>query len=84
MDREHFTWLGKAEFVLIDGPFSEGPCRYGTLPQMRAQLVSGVRFAMDDAFREKELLVGHLWAQEGIVINGVLTLGQGVMVGVVP
>ena len=84
IDNEHFAWLGKAEFVLIDGPFSKGPCRYGTLSKVRARLVPGARFAMDDALREKELLVGALWAQEGIVVNGVLTLGQGVMVGTVP
>ena len=36
LDREHFAWLGKAEFVFVDGPFAEGPCRYGTLPKVRA------------------------------------------------
>ncbi len=81
---EHFTWLGKAEFALIDGPFADGPCRYGTLPKVRAQLAPGARFVMDDALREKELVSGALWAREGIVVQGVLTLGWGLMVGTVP
>jgi hypothetical protein len=84
LDSEHFAWLGKAEFVFIDGPFANGPCRYGTLPKVRAQLTLGARFVMDDALREKELVAGALWAQEGIVVEGVLTLGQGLMVGTVP
>jgi len=79
--REHFAWLGKAEFVFIDGPFSEGPCRYGTLSRVREHLVPGARFVMDDALREKELAAGALWAREGIVVDGVLTLGEGIMVG---
>jgi hypothetical protein len=84
LDREHFNWLGKAEFVLIDGPFADGPCRYGTLPKVRAHLAPGARFVMDDALREKELVAGSLWGPEGIVVQGVLTLGQGLMVGIVP
>jgi hypothetical protein len=84
MDREHFWWLGKADFVLVDGPFSEGPCRYGTLPQVRAWLAPGARFAMDDALRRKELVAGVLWQKEGIEVQGILTLGQGLMIGVVP
>jgi hypothetical protein len=81
LDRGHFNWLGKAQFVLIDGPFADGPCRYGTLPKVRAQLAPAARFVMDDALREKELAAGALWAREGIVVEGVLTLGPGLMVG---
>jgi hypothetical protein len=84
LDSEHFAWLGKAEFVFVDGPFADGPCRYGTLPKVRAQLAPGARFAMDDALREKELVAGALWAQAGIAVEGVLTLGQGLLVGTVP
>jgi hypothetical protein len=84
MSHEHFAWLGKAEFVLIDGPFSEGPCRYATISKVHAYLAPGAYFVLDDALREKELIAGALWAQEGIVIEGVFTVGEGVMSGIVP
>jgi len=84
IDSQHFVWLGKAEFVFIDGPAAEGPSRYGTLTKVRSYLASDARFAMDDAFREEELLVGSLWEQEGIVVEGVLTHGKGLMIGRVP
>lgn len=82
--REHFAWLGKAEFVFVDGPYAEGPCRYGTLPMVRTHLAPGARFVMDDALRGKELVAGARWQAEGIVVDGVLALGQGLMVGHVP
>jgi predicted O-methyltransferase YrrM len=84
MDSGHFRWLGKADFVFIDAPYADGPCRYGTLPKVRSYLAPGARFVLDDALREKELTAGALWAQEGIVVEGVHTIGQGMMVGIVP
>ncbi len=84
MDSNHFAWLGKAELVFVDGPFAEGPCRYGTLTRVRRQLTPGARFIMDDALRGKELLAGAWWARENISVQGVLTLGQGMMLGSIP
>ena len=84
MSEEHFAWLGKAEFVLIDGPDSKGPGRYGTLHQVRSYLAEGARFAMDDGLREKELFLSSLWVQEGILIDGVITHGKGLMIGTIP
>jgi hypothetical protein len=84
VDRPHFAWLGKADFVFVDGPYADGPCRYGTIPRVRKHLAAGARFIMDDALRGKELHAGALWARENIQVEGVLTLGQGMMVGVVP
>jgi len=81
---QHFAWLGKAEFVFIDGPSAEGPSRYEILTRVRPHLVSNAKFAMDDAFREEELLAGSLWELEGIVVEGILTHGKGLMVGKVP
>jgi len=81
VDPRHFEWLGEADFVFVDGPYAEGPCRYGTLPAVRGRLAPGARFVMDDALREKEMFAGRLWAREGIQIDGILTLGQGVMRG---
>jgi len=79
--KEHLEWLGKAQFVFIDGPLADGPCRYNTLPAVRSYLAPGVRFAVDDGLREKELFVGSLWEREGIHVDGVLTIGKGIMVG---
>jgi len=81
IDAQHLDWLGQAEFVFIDGPYAEGPCRYGTLPKMRPHVKPGARFVLDDALRDKELLTGALWAQEGVRVEGILTLGNGLMVG---
>jgi predicted O-methyltransferase YrrM len=78
---EHWQWLGGAEFVFIDGPFADGPCRYQTLPAVRDHLLPYAPFAMDDALREKEIVTGVLWEQEGIKVDGVLTVGTGIMVG---
>jgi hypothetical protein len=39
---------------------------------------------MDDALREKELVAGAEWARDGIRVEGVVTVGWGVMVGTVP
>lgn len=82
--QEHLRWLGKAEFVFIDGPFAKGPCRYATLPAVRGFLAPGASFAMDDGLRGKELLVGSLWEEEGVQVEGVLTMGRGIVVGSVP
>jgi hypothetical protein len=82
--RDDLAWLGKAEFILIDGPYAPGPCREGTLSQVRPHVQPGASFMMDDALREKELLTGALWAQSGISVEGILTLGEGVMIGTVP
>jgi hypothetical protein len=79
-----FAWLGKAEFVLVDGPFAPGPCREGTLSQACTYLRPGARFMMDDALREKELFTGVMWVKKGISVEGVLTLGEGIMIGSVP
>jgi hypothetical protein len=81
---DDFSWMGKAEFVLIDGPFAPGPCREGTLSQVRPHLQSGADFMMDDALREKELFAGALWARSGIAVEGVLTIGEGIMIGHIP
>jgi len=81
---ERFAWLGKADFVFIDGPAAEGPSRYGTLTQVPSNIVAGAKFAMDDGLREEELLTGSLWAQQGIVVDGVLTRGKGLMIGNLP
>lgn len=78
---EHWRWLGSAEFVFVDGPFAEGPCRYATVPAVREHLESNATFAMDDGLREKELIVGHLWERERINVRGVLAIGNGIMVG---
>ncbi len=80
----HFAWLGKTDFVFIDGPAAEGPSRYGTLTGLPPALISGARFAMDDGLREEELIAGRLWAREGIAVDGVLTNGRGILVGRVP
>lgn len=82
--QERLRWLGKAEFVFIDGPFAEGPCRYATLPAVRRFLSPGAFFAMDDGLRSKDLLVGSIWEQEGVHVKGVLTVGRGLVVGRVP
>lgn len=74
-------WVGKSEFVFIDGPFSDGPCRYGTLPMVRPHLARNAHFVMDDAFREKELFAGCLWEKEGFQIDGVVMVGEGLLVG---
>jgi hypothetical protein len=84
MKSDDWAWLGKAEFILIDGPFAPGPCREGTLSQVRSHVKPGARFMMDDALRGKELLTGALWAQSGISVEGILTLGEGIMIGSVP
>ena len=84
VDRAHFAWLGKAEFVFVDGPFADGPGRYGTVPKVRPYLAPGARVIMDDALREKELAAGALWEKDGLSVDGVLTIGQGVMVGRAP
>jgi len=81
---EHFRWLGKSDFVLIDGPYAEGPCRYGTLAQCRSFLQSGAVFVLDDALREKELFAALNWVKEGIFVEGIYTLGAGIMIGHVP
>jgi hypothetical protein len=78
---EYLEWLGKADFVFIDGPFADGPCRYGTLPAVRDHLAPSADFALDDGLRHKELAVGSLWERDGIRIYGVLTIGRGIMVG---
>jgi hypothetical protein len=78
---EHWRWLGSAEFVFIDGPFAEGPCRYGTVPAVREHLAHSATLAMDDGLREKELIVGHLWQKQRINIRGVLAIGNGIMIG---
>jgi hypothetical protein len=39
---------------------------------------------MDDAFRETELFAGTEWVRNGIVVDGVLAIGCGVMVGTIP
>lgn len=77
-------WLGRAEFVWIDGPYCEGPGRYGTLHGLRKSLSPGAQFAMDDALRQKELIAGAEWVKEGIIVDGVLSLGWGIMIGRVP
>jgi hypothetical protein len=84
MSHEHFLWLGKCDFVLIDGPYADGPSRYGTLPHVRDYLMPGARFCLDDALRPKEMLTGHLWAQEGIRVDGILTVGEGLLIGKIP
>jgi predicted O-methyltransferase YrrM len=82
--QDALDWLGKSEFVFIDGPFSDGPCRYGTLPIVRLHLALGAHFVMDDAFREKELFTASLWDKEGFQIDGVVMVGEGLLVGRVP
>ena len=77
----HWSWLGSAEFVFIDGPFADGPCRYATLPAVRSFLATGASFAMDDGLRSKELLVASLWEEEGVHVEGVLAVGRGILVG---
>jgi predicted O-methyltransferase YrrM len=81
LDPQHFVWLGKADFVFIDGPFATGPCRYNTLPSVRPHLQPGARFIYDDALRGKGALIARLWDQQGIRVEGVITVGQGFMVG---
>jgi predicted O-methyltransferase YrrM len=81
---DHFTWLGKADFIFIDGPAAEGPARYGTLSKLPPHVASGAAFAMDDSLREEELIAGTLWQEEGVLIDGVLTHGKGLMVGRLP
>lgn len=81
VEPQHFEWLGEIDFVFIDGPFAEGPCRYATLPWVRDRLAEGARFAMDDALRWKELHVADLWRREGVIMDGILTIGEGVLVG---
>ena len=78
---EHWSWLGSAEFVFIDGPFAEGPCRYATVPAVREHLASNAAFAMDDGLREKEIIAGRLWERERINVRGVLAKGNGIMIG---
>jgi hypothetical protein len=78
---EHLEWLGRVEFVFIDGPYAEGPCRYRTLHAVRGHLAQRAYFALDDGLRQKELFVGSLWEREGIHVGGVLTIGCGIMVG---
>lgn len=78
---EQFAWLGPAEFVFVDGPYAEGPCRYGTLPAARPHIQKGARFVLDDALRDKELLTGTLWAKDRMHVEGVLTIGQGLILG---
>ena len=79
--KEYFNWLGKADFVLIDGPYSQGPARYSTLLQVLDHLAPGARFVMDDGLREKELFAASLWQKQGLHLEGVLTLGKGVVLG---
>jgi hypothetical protein len=81
---DDIRWLGEIEFVLIDGPFGKGPCRYGTVKQIGQYVKPGARFAMDDALREKELFTGYLWSQEGFFIDGIHMVGEGVMTGNFP
>jgi hypothetical protein len=81
---EDIRWLGEIEFVLIDGPFGKGPCRYGTVKQIGQHVKPGARFAMDDALREKELFTGYMWSQEGFIIDGIHMVGEGVMTGTFP
>lgn len=78
---EHWNWLGRAEFVFVDGPFAEGPCRYRTVPSVREHLAQNAAFAMDDGLREKEIIVGRLWEREGMNVRGVLAVGNGIMIG---
>jgi hypothetical protein len=84
VDPALFAWLGKAEFVFVDGPYAKGPCRYGALPKVRPHLASGARVVLDDALRGEELRAASLWSQDGFLIEGLITLGQGIMLGKVP
>jgi hypothetical protein len=76
--------LGAADLIFVDGPFADGPCRYGTLAQVRSYLAPGARLVLDDALRDKELLTAKLWAQDGVVVEGLITRGQGLMIGRIP
>jgi predicted O-methyltransferase YrrM len=81
VDPQHFAWLGQADFVFVDGPYAKGPCRYGTLPKVISHVRVGARFVLDDALRDKELLTGALWARDGLKVEGIVTIGQGFMIG---
>jgi len=81
VDAKHFEWLGPADFVFVDGPYANGPCRYGTLPAVRSRVRPGAAFVLHNALRDKELLTATVWADDGLKIEGVLTVGQGLTIG---
>ena len=74
---------GKADFVLIDGPFAdENLTRYGVIPKIRSMVHSNTHFFLDDALRDKELMVANLWRKLPYVkVFGVHFMSKGLLCG---
>lgn len=72
----------KADWLLIDGPAGPPGCRRSTLPALLGCAKDGVRWYLDDAFRDAELAILEQWSQiQGVDVEGILPVPKGLATG---
>ena len=74
------------DFVVVDGPVAGGPhgvpdSRFPTVLLLKDFLSPGAIICLDDALRDSELRVAHLWSQLSFIdVLGMKIVGKGVTV----
>lgn len=67
----------RPSFVVIDGPFGEGPVRLATLPLVLPYLEKDAVVLLDDALRDNELMIIKAWRRLGVQVRGIRPIRSG-------
>lgn len=67
----------RPSFVVIDGPFGEGPVRLATLPLVLPYLEKDAVVLLDDALRDNELMIIKAWRRLGVRVRGIRPIRSG-------
>ena len=67
----------RPSFVVIDGPFGDGPVRLATLPLVLPYLEKDAIVLLDDALRDNELMIIKAWHQLGVRVRGIRPIRSG-------
>jgi predicted O-methyltransferase YrrM len=67
----------RPSFVVIDGPFGDGPVRMPTLPLALPFLAENAVVLLDDALRDNELMIIKAWRNLGVRVHGVRPIRAG-------
>lgn len=67
----------RPSFVVIDGPFGEGPVRLATLPLVLPYLEKDALVLLDDALRDNELMIIKAWRRLGVRVGGIRPIRSG-------